>query len=65
LIYNNSVKRNTKEIRNMTQKEINAAIEASLNAYGRNATLEALNKMYHNGQITIEQCMNALDTINR
>lgn len=49
----------------MTQKEINAAIEASLNAYGRNATLEALNKMYHNGQITIEQCMNALDTINR
>ena len=49
----------------MTQKEINKAIETSMNQFGKEATLEALNKMYHAGLITITQCMKALDIINK
>lgn len=49
----------------MSQKEINKAIETSIEKYGRDATIETLNKMYHSGLITISQCMKALDTINK
>ena len=49
----------------MTQKQINKAISESMNAYGREATLKALNTMYHAGQITIDQVMKALDIINK
>ena len=49
----------------MTQERIIKAITESMNAYGREATLKALNAMYHAGQITIEQVMKALDIINK
>lgn len=49
----------------MTQKELNKAIETSISTYGREATIQALNAMFHSNQITAAQCINALDIINR
>lgn len=49
----------------MTQKELNEAIEISVKAYGKEATIIALNKMFHDKMITIEQCIAALDTLNK
>lgn len=49
----------------MTQKEINEAVEISLNTYGKDATIKALNKMFHDGFITMDQVFNLLDTINK
>lgn len=49
----------------MTQKEINTAIETSIREFGRDATIEALNQMYHKGLITSAQALRALDIINQ
>ena len=49
----------------MTQNEINKAIEISMNVYGRDATIQALNTMYHEHLITLEQCIEALDILNK
>lgn len=49
----------------MTQREINKAIEKSLEEFGKDATIKALNTMYHAGLITIDQVLKALDTINK
>ena len=49
----------------MTQSEINKAIEISINSYGRDATIKALNEMFHNGLITSKKVFNALDIINK
>lgn len=49
----------------MTQKDINNAIEISVSLYGRDATIAALNKMYHAGIVTAEQLIKALDALNK
>ena len=49
----------------MTQIEINKAIEITLKAYGKDATIAALNKMFHEGMITSEQAIASLDVINK
>lgn len=48
----------------MTQKEINEMIKISVETYGREATIKALNTMYHDGIVTIEQMIGALDVLN-
>lgn len=49
----------------MTTQEIIEAVEISMAFYGREATIKALNEMYHAGKITIEQVFELLDTLNK
>ena len=48
----------------MTQKELNEAITIAVRTYGRDAAIEALHKMYHDGLVPMEMLIPALDALN-
>lgn len=49
----------------MTMEDIKKAVQISVAQYGREATIKALNKMYHDGIITSAQVVEVLDVLNK
>lgn len=49
----------------MTIKDIKKAVKISVKKYGKDATIEALNKMYRDGIITSAQAVELLDALNK
>lgn len=49
----------------MTIKDIKKAVKISVEKYGKDATIKALNKMYHDGIITSAQVVEVLDVLNK
>lgn len=57
------MKKHTKQ--QIPQRDINSAVAVTLAVYGKEATLQALNIMYHAGVITDDQALALLDVLNR
>ena len=49
----------------LPQRDINSAVAVTLAVYGKEATLQALNIMYHAGVITDDQALALLDVLNK
>ena len=52
------------DFRKMTQEQVNECVAICKEMYGKNATITALNKLYHEGKISIEQIHGLLDVLN-
>lgn len=48
----------------MTMEQFKQAVKISIGMYGKEATIAALNKMYHAKVVTLDMCLAALSVIN-
>lgn len=51
------------DYRTMNQTQINEYVKICKNLYGRNVTIKVLNRLYHEGKLSIEQIHGLLDVL--
>lgn len=54
----------TKRFAHLPAENLNACVDICLALYGKDATLKALNKLYHDNGITLDQCLEIVYHIN-